>query len=133
MLSADGLIDGSYDITVRVTDLQTDKTIRVRGDVHIGGLMLRVVNALGLCLYIREFFLYLSLNNVNIYRQLLFAILRLEASVQMFASELVGRMLMCSANNVMSWRYVTMAKLTFLGRHGERSFVRRTSFLKRAV
>ena len=46
MLSADGLIDGSYDVTVHVTDTKENKSIRVRGDVHIGGLMLRAVNAL---------------------------------------------------------------------------------------
>ena len=46
MLSADGLIDGSYDVTVHVTDMNIEKSIRVRGDVHVGGLMLRISNAL---------------------------------------------------------------------------------------
>ena len=46
MLSADGLIDGSYDVTVHVTEINENKNIRVRGDVHVGGLMLRIVNAL---------------------------------------------------------------------------------------
>jgi len=39
--------DGSWDLTVFVTDLNVEQTIRTRGDLHIGGLMLRLVNAVG--------------------------------------------------------------------------------------
>ncbi|CAG9813834.1 unnamed protein product [Phaedon cochleariae] len=38
--------DGSWDLRVFVTDLQTERLIRVKGDVHIGGVMLRLVEDL---------------------------------------------------------------------------------------
>ncbi|XP_060536179.1 unc-112-related protein-like [Cylas formicarius] len=38
--------DGSWDLRVFVTDLQTERQIRVKGDVHIGGVMLRLVEDL---------------------------------------------------------------------------------------
>ncbi|VEN61193.1 unnamed protein product [Callosobruchus maculatus] len=40
--------DGSWDLRVFVTDLQTERLIRVKGDVHIGGVMLRLVEDLGI-------------------------------------------------------------------------------------
>lgn len=40
--------DGSWDLRVYVTDLQTERLIRVKGDLHIGGVMLRLVEDLGL-------------------------------------------------------------------------------------
>lgn len=39
--------DGSWDLRVYVTDLQTERLIRVKGDLHIGGVMLRLVEDLG--------------------------------------------------------------------------------------
>lgn len=39
--------DGSWNLAVFVTDLQVERTLRVRGDVHIGGLMIRLVDELG--------------------------------------------------------------------------------------
>lgn len=39
--------DGSWDLKVVVTDLQAERQIRVKGDVHIGGVMLRLVEDLG--------------------------------------------------------------------------------------
>lgn len=39
--------DGSWNLRVHVTDLQTERLIRVKGDVHIGGVMLRLVEDLG--------------------------------------------------------------------------------------
>ena len=39
--------DGSWTLTIFVTDLQVEKTLRVRGDVHIGGVMIRLVDELG--------------------------------------------------------------------------------------
>jgi len=39
--------DGSWDLRVFVTDLQAERQIRVKGDVHIGGVMLRLVEDLG--------------------------------------------------------------------------------------
>lgn len=39
--------DGSWNLRVFVTDLQAERLIRVKGDVHIGGVMLRLVEDLG--------------------------------------------------------------------------------------
>ncbi|XP_045460943.1 unc-112-related protein-like [Harmonia axyridis] len=38
--------DGSWNLRVLVTDLQTERPIRVKGDLHIGGVMLRLVEEL---------------------------------------------------------------------------------------
>ena len=47
MMSDAGAVDGSWELTITVTDLQVEKTLRVKGDLHIGGVMLRLVEALG--------------------------------------------------------------------------------------
>ena len=49
MMGQDGqrVGDGSWELTVEVTDLQVEKTMRVTGDLHIGGVMLKLVEALG--------------------------------------------------------------------------------------
>ena len=47
MMSDGQIVDGSWDLNVSVTDLQVEKTLRVRGDLHIGGVMLQLVDALG--------------------------------------------------------------------------------------
>jgi len=39
--------DGSWDLTILITDIDVEKIIRTRGDLHVGGLMLRLVNAVG--------------------------------------------------------------------------------------
>jgi len=39
--------DGSWDLTVIITDMNVEQTIRTRGDLHVAGLMLRLVNAVG--------------------------------------------------------------------------------------
>jgi len=39
--------DGSWDLIIFITDLNMEQTIRTRGDLHVGGLMLRLVNAVG--------------------------------------------------------------------------------------
>lgn len=46
---ADGYLvgDGSWNLRVYVTDLQVERTLRVKGDLHIGGVMLRLVEDLG--------------------------------------------------------------------------------------
>jgi len=46
MMTSEGAVDGSWELTVTVTDLMKEKTLRVKGDLHIGGLMLRLVDAL---------------------------------------------------------------------------------------
>ena len=45
----DGLVmnDGSWTLTVFVTDLQVERSLRVRGDLHIGGVMISLVDELG--------------------------------------------------------------------------------------
>ena len=47
MLTDEGLVDGSWELSVTVTDLQVDKLLRVKGDLHIGGVMLKLVTELG--------------------------------------------------------------------------------------
>ena len=42
-----GIGDGSWELRVLVTDLQVERTIRVHGDLHIGGLMIKLVDELG--------------------------------------------------------------------------------------
>jgi kindlin 2 len=39
--------DGSWNLRVFVTDLEMERTLRVKGDLHIGGVMLRLVEDLG--------------------------------------------------------------------------------------
>ncbi|GFO04128.1 fermitin family [Plakobranchus ocellatus] len=44
---ADGeIVDGSWELNILVTDLQVEKTLRVMGDLHIGGVMVKLVQAL---------------------------------------------------------------------------------------
>lgn len=46
---ADGYLvgDGSWNLRVYVTDLQVERTLRVKGDLHVGGVMLKLVEDLG--------------------------------------------------------------------------------------
>lgn len=48
---ADGYIvgDGSWDLKVYVTDLKVERILRVKGDLHIGGVMFKLVEDLGMC------------------------------------------------------------------------------------
>ena len=39
--------DGSWQLSVFVTDLQVERNIRVKGDLHIGGVMIQLVDSLG--------------------------------------------------------------------------------------
>jgi len=47
---ADGHLvgDGSWELKVLVTDLSVERCLRVKGDLHIGGVMLRLVEELGM-------------------------------------------------------------------------------------
>lgn len=49
MSTANGFIigDGSWNLQIYVSDLQVERTLRVKGDLHIGGVMLRLVEDLG--------------------------------------------------------------------------------------
>ena len=40
-------VDGSWELNILVTDLQVERTLRVMGDLHIGGVMVKLVDALG--------------------------------------------------------------------------------------
>lgn len=52
MIADDGYLvgDGSWTLRVYVTDLQVEKTLRVKGDLHMGGVMLKLVEELGMSL-----------------------------------------------------------------------------------
>lgn len=42
--------DGSWDLHVQVTDLQVERVLRVKSDLHIGGVMLRLVEELDIAI-----------------------------------------------------------------------------------
>ena len=46
---ADGYIvgDGSWELKIYVSDLKVERTLRVKGDLHVGGLMFKLVEDLG--------------------------------------------------------------------------------------
>jgi Kindlin-2 N-terminal domain len=46
-LTSNGIGDGSWNLTVAVSELNVERTLRVRGDLHVGGLMLQLVETLG--------------------------------------------------------------------------------------
>jgi len=54
MMTSSGLVDGSWELSVVVTNVQTtenvptERTLRVKGDLHVGGVMLKLVEALGM-------------------------------------------------------------------------------------
>jgi kindlin 2 len=45
-------VDGSWELNILVTDLQVERTLRVNGDLHVGGVMVKLVDALGMYLLI---------------------------------------------------------------------------------
>lgn len=49
MMGADGYESdvGSWELKIYVTDLKVERVLRVKGDMHIGGVMLRLVEDLG--------------------------------------------------------------------------------------
>lgn len=40
-------MEGTWHLSVSVTDLSVEKTLRVSGDLHIGGVMYKIVQSLG--------------------------------------------------------------------------------------
>jgi len=42
--------DGSWQLTIFVTDLQVERSLRVRGDLHIGGVMIQLVDSLDIAM-----------------------------------------------------------------------------------
>ena len=48
--TADGeLADGRWELAVTVWDTKEDVTVRVSGDMHIGGVLLQLVEAISKC------------------------------------------------------------------------------------
>ncbi|XP_053405406.1 fermitin family homolog 2-like isoform X1 [Mercenaria mercenaria] len=43
-------VDGSWELNILVTDLQVERTLRVNGDLHIGGVMVKLVDALDIAM-----------------------------------------------------------------------------------
>lgn len=52
--------DNTWNLRIFITDLQVEKTLRVKGDLHIGGVMLKLVDP-GTYYYPNAFF---SLNSL---------------------------------------------------------------------
>ncbi|XP_026819935.1 unc-112-related protein-like [Rhopalosiphum maidis] len=52
MTATNGFIigDGSWNLQIYVSDLQVERTLRVKGDLHIGGVMLRLVEDLDIAM-----------------------------------------------------------------------------------
>jgi len=42
--------DGSWELSITVVEVGVEKLLRVKGDLHVGGLMVRLVQELGECL-----------------------------------------------------------------------------------
>ena len=47
LLAADAAVNQSWLLTIHVTDMKRTTQLRVTGDLHIGGLMLRLVDEVG--------------------------------------------------------------------------------------
>lgn len=43
--------DGTWELKMHVTDLHRDVSLRVTGEIHIGGVMLKLVEKLGTCAF----------------------------------------------------------------------------------
>ena len=41
------VLDGSWELRILVTDLQVERTIRVKSELHVGGVMIKLVDELG--------------------------------------------------------------------------------------
>lgn len=65
--------DNTWNLRIFITDLQVEKTLRVRGDLHIGGLMLKLVDpGLYLSLYLYLCLCCLPFNHRAIRFEILF-------------------------------------------------------------
>jgi kindlin 2 len=53
--------DGSWQLKIFVTDLKVERTLRVKGDLHVGGVMLKLVEELGLKYFYVFHIFYVSL------------------------------------------------------------------------
>ncbi|KAH3853587.1 hypothetical protein DPMN_096116 [Dreissena polymorpha] len=49
-VGASGQVDGSWELKILVTDLQVEPTLRVNGDLHIGGVMVKLVESLDIAM-----------------------------------------------------------------------------------
>lgn len=52
--------DGSWTLTIKVTDFNVERRLRVKGDLHIGGVMLRLVEDLGKLKKSKNFVIFLQ-------------------------------------------------------------------------
>ena len=50
--------DGSWELRLLVTDLQVERVLRVKSDLHVGGLMIKLVDELGKITYISVYFAF---------------------------------------------------------------------------
>ena len=57
--------DGSWQLSIFVTDLQVERSLRVRGDTHIGGVMIQLVDSLGECQVLRRNYFCSVYSNVG--------------------------------------------------------------------
>ena len=46
------ILDGSWELRILVTDLQVERTIRVKSELHVGGVMIKLVDELGKKIFI---------------------------------------------------------------------------------
>ena len=63
-----GIGDGSWELRILVTDLQVERTIRVHGDLHIGGLMIKLVDELGKTIYTIRYAKTYHVRNYKVYK-----------------------------------------------------------------
>jgi len=56
--------DGSWELSIAVTEVGAEKSLRVKGDLHVGGLMVRLVHELGECFW--AVYVYRSIHAVNV-------------------------------------------------------------------
>ena len=59
-------VDGSWELNILVTDLQVERTLRVMGDLHIGGVMVKLVEALGRLIFLSQVLPIGSVNDIAI-------------------------------------------------------------------
>lgn len=59
-------VDGSWELCIHVTDLKLDRKLRVKGDMHIGGVMLQLVESLS------ELFLFKKISSAPVVGMLFF-------------------------------------------------------------
>ncbi len=67
--------DGSWQLKIFVTDLKVERTLRVKGDLHVGGVMLKLVEELGLKYFYVSHFLCFTFSMFHFFYVSLFYLL----------------------------------------------------------